>query len=167
MAEIEQHLAHASFLVSAGRKGTFGTRIEPVDARAWQAATSDALRDLTNLGSFFARIQAMSEGVMERWGVNTVIIEDTAVAPVLEDEVFAANQLAIHYKAGQDNYHFTIPARKKAAYNMASVSSLDVDINPATRTTAIDDLITGVESDVMGKNGVNPVTVTRIRVVED
>lgn len=120
MALVDLHYAYVTLGDSRKKTTTFRARVSAADATAYFGAATQILKDGTPVGQLLLSIEDMSAGTLISKGVVLDTIDDAAVFPDPDDNVYNFDKLMIHYQAGIRNYHLSIPARDDAAYTVAS-----------------------------------------------
>lgn len=120
MALVDLHYAYVTIGDSRKKSSTVRFRVSAADATAYFGSATQILKDGTPVGQLLLSIEDMTAGTMLSKGVMLETIDDAAVFPAPDDNVYGFDKLMVHYSAGIRNYHLTIPARDDAAYTVAS-----------------------------------------------
>lgn len=135
-------------------------RVNVIEAGLYYNATTQILKDATELGQLFLSVEQLSAGSMMGKGVRLITEDDTAAFPDPNDNVYIFDKLGLSYRAGFDNYSMTIPARDPANYDVAD----DGVTVLADAPQAVVDFIARFNAIVIGKNALAAV-IEKITVV--
>lgn len=123
-------------------------RINVIEAGLYYNATTQPLKDATELGQLLLSVEDLSRCSMMGKGVRLVTEDDTAAFPAPNDDVYIFDKLGVSYRAGFDNYSMTIPGRDTIAYTVA-----DDGVTVLTGTPAqMVNFIARFNAIVIGKN---------------
>ena len=158
MALVDIHHAYVTFIDSRKKLSTVSYRVTAANANTYASAVTQILKDLTPVGVLLLRTEDLSAATMLKKGIILATIDDAAVPPDFDSDVFNFDKLAVHYLSGLKNYQVTIPSRDTTNYTMESDA---IHVNPGVGL--VDDYITAFEAVVLGDNGV-AANVTEITV---
>jgi hypothetical protein len=139
LALIDKHYGFVK--VGDSRKKTTEVvfRVNVIEAGLYYNATTQILKDATELGQLLLSVEDLSAGSMMGKGVRLVTVDDAV-------DLF--DKLGVSYVAGIDGYSMTIPARDTAAYTVA-----DDGVTVVTGLAdPVDDFIARFNAIVIGKN---------------
>lgn len=148
MALVDKHYGYVK--VGDSRKKTTEVvfRVNVIEAGLYYNATTQILKDATELGQLLLSVEDLSAGSMMGKGVRLTTIDDAVGFPAPNDDVYLFDKLGVSYTAGIDGYSMTIPARDTAAYTVA-----DDGVTVVTGLAdAVDDFIARFNAIVIGKN---------------
>lgn len=120
MALEDFHYGYIRIGDSRKRTTEFRVRVTSGEANAYYGALTQPLKDATALGLFFLSVEALTAGTMMGKGVVLETVDDAAVFPDQDSDIYNFDKLAVSYKAGLYNYQITIPSRKGSAYTLAA-----------------------------------------------
>jgi hypothetical protein len=148
MALVDFHYAFVKLGDSRGKVTEVRYRVSSTSAAAYFTALTQILKDATPVGLLLADTELLSACSMMGKGVMLVTEDDAQAFPGYDTDIFIFDKLAVHYRAGFDNYQVTIPGRDSANYTMETDG---VHVNPTLG--AVDDYITHFNAVVLAKNG--------------
>ena len=149
MALVDIHHAFVSLIDSRKKISTVEFRVTAADANTYFSAVTQILKDATDVGQLLLSVEDLSAGVMVKKGVRLDTIDDAAVPPGYDTDIFNFDKLAVHYLSGSKNYQVTIPARDTTNYTMETDA---VHVNPTLGL--VDEFITRFNGVVLGDNGI-------------
>lgn len=120
MALEDFHYAYVRIGDSRQRTTEFRVRVTSTDANAYYGALTQPLKDLTDVGKLLLAVEGLTSGTMMGKGIVLETVDDAAVFPGQDSDVYNFDKLAVSYKAGLYKYQITIPSRNGAAYTLAS-----------------------------------------------
>lgn len=123
-------------------------RVNVIEAGLYYNATTQPLKDGTELGLLLLSVETLSRCSMMGKGVRLVTEDDANAFPLPNDDVYIFDKLGVSFRAGFDNYQMTIPGRDTAAY---TVSDDGVTVLSGTPQAMID-FIARFNAIVIGKN---------------
>jgi len=148
MTLVDFHYAFVKLGDSRGKVTEVRYRVSATSAAAYFTALTQILKDATPVGLLLADTELLSACSMMGKGVMLVTEDDAQAFPGYDTDIFIFDKLAVHYRAGFDNYQVTIPGRDSANYTMETDG---VHVNPTLG--AVDDYITHFNAVVLAKNG--------------
>lgn len=163
MARIFTWWAYMTMLDSRNKTTDVQFRVSELDAETWGTAESTLLRDGSEIGILFAAIEGLSACTVVERGVKMADIDDAAVKPAADANVYTFDKLTVGVHAGIDNYTFTIPGRDDAAYTVGE-DGVSVILSGDGASAAVEALVAAVPDAYVGKNGAEDGTVTYIEV---
>jgi len=163
MARIFQWWAFMSLIDSRQKTTSVRWRVSELDAETWGTAESDTIRNTTEIGIMMAAIEGLSSSVVVERGVEMSDIDDAAVAPTPDANVYNFDKLTVGIQAGLDHYTMTIPGRDDAAYNVGG-DGVTVILSGAGASAATTAFVAAVPDAYVGKNGLEDGVVTYIEV---
>lgn len=123
-------------------------RVNVIEAGLYYNATTQILKDATELGQLFLSVQELSAGSMMGKGVRLITEDDAVGFPDPNSNIYIFDKLGVSYRAGFDNYSMTIPARDTANYDVADDGVTVLADTPQ----AVVDFIARFNAIVIGKN---------------
>lgn len=138
-------------------------RIDATEAQVWLAAVPGVIRDATEVGVLIQAIEGLTEGTTFYEQVALRSTDDAAVFPADSTKIYGFDKVGVQFKAGLNNYNFTIPARNDANFNVAP-NGIDIAITGGDATAEVTALVAAVNDTVLSKYGAT-VTVTGMKVV--
>lgn len=163
MATVLRHYLNLAVGDSREKLTPVQLRISEADAQAYMTAVDDAARAATAAGLLAAAIEGVTAGTVWSKGVSISVLDDTAIFPTDNADVYNFDKILVGLKAGLERSHFTIPSRDGTAYTVGS-DGVSIILTDPGRTAAVADLITQVEATVLNKQG-DAVTLERAEVV--
>lgn len=130
----------------------FMIRLLDADATAWLAAIGFPAKEATEAGQLMAAVAALSAGSVMSTSVESKFVDDAAVFPSPDLNVYNFDKINVGYRAGMDRYTVTIPSRDDVAYNVGG-DGVTVIISGAGASAATTDFVTAFNTTVEGKNG--------------
>lgn len=152
MALVEQYFGFLKVGDSRQKFTNVEIRLASADAIAWNAAIGAAAKAATEAGVLMAAIEGLMAGTVFERGVRSAIVDDAAVFPAADDNVYSFDKINVTLKAGLDRSTVTIPTRDDAAYNVAA-DGVTVIITGAGASAATTAYVDAVADAVIGKNG--------------
>ena len=152
MALVDIHHAFITLIDSRKRTSTVEFRVTAANANTYFSAVTQILKDATAVGQLLLSVEDLSAATMIKKGVRLDTIDDAAVPPGYDSDVFNFDKLAVHYLSGSKNYQVTIPSRDSANYTMETDA---VHVNPTLGL--VDEFITRFNAVVLGDNGIGGV----------
>lgn len=135
-------------------------RINVIEAGLYYNATTQILKDATEVGQLLLSVEELSACTLQGKGVVLLTEDDTAGFPAPNDDVYIFDKIGVSYSAGFDNYQMTIPGRDTAAYTVA-----DDGVTIVTSGTGdVPDFIARFNAIVIGKNEV-AAEVTKMTII--
>jgi len=162
MALVEQYFGFMKIGDSRKRFTSVEIRLQNADALAWNAAIGAAAKAATQAGVLMAAIEGLTAGSVFERGVRSAVVDDAAVFPDPDDNVYNFDKISVGLLAGLDRSTVTIPARDDAAYNVSS-DGVTVIIAGAGASAATTAYVAAVADAVQGKNG-DPATVEKMYI---
>lgn len=154
MAIVAEHWAVVQIGDSRQQVTDFRIRLRDADALAWLAALGFAAKEATEAGQLMAAVQGLTAGTLFSSGVQEIFVDDAAVFPPANDNVYNFDKINVGYRAGTDRYTVTIPSRDDAAYNVGD-DGVTIIISGAGASAATTDFVDNFNTTVEGKNGLN------------
>jgi len=158
MALVDFHEAFIKLGDSRGKITEVSFRVGVIDAGLYYNATTQILKDATEVGQLLLSVEDLSNCSMMGKGIRLNTKDDSVTFPGYDTDIFIFDKLAVHYSAGFDNYQVTIPGRNSANYTMETDG---VHVNPTLGL--VDEFIARFNAIVLAKNG-GAATVTEITV---
>jgi len=152
MAMIREYWGVIKIGDSRQKTTDFRIRLLDVDAGAWLNAATFAAKEALEVGQLMAGVQALSAGGLFSVGVEESWVDDAAVFPAANDNVYNFDKLNVGFRAGMDRYTVTIPSRDDAAYNVAD-DGVTVIISGAGASAGTNLFVNNFNTVVEGKNG--------------
>lgn len=160
MALQDFHYAVIKLGDSRGRTTEVRFRVNVIEAGLYYNATTQILKDATEVGQLFLSVEELSACTMMGKGIVMVTEDDAAAFPLPNADVYIFDKLGVSYKAGFDNYQVTIPGRDTTAYTVA-----DDGVTVLTNLgDDMEDFIDRFNAIVIGKNTL-AAEVTKVTVV--
>lgn len=149
MANYERAVASVTVVDGANRPSVVQVYVPLATAKLFWAAADKAARDATAIGVLFAKLAAVTAGVIQSTSVT--LIDETAPISIPAETVLRGNKLVLALASGTDVYRLSIPARDATAYT-PKADSIEVDFAAAGDLA---DFISQLETVSIGKNGLS------------
>lgn len=135
-------------------------RVNVIEAGLYYNATTQILKDATEVGQLFLSVEELSACTLQGKGIVLVTEDDAAGFPLPNDDVYIFDKIGVSFKAGFDNYQMTIPGRDTTAYTLADDGVTII----TTGTGDVPDFIARFNAIVIGKNAL-AAEVTKMTIV--
>lgn len=160
MALQDFHYAVIKLGDSRGRTTEVRFRVNVIEAGLYYNATTQILKDATEVGQLFLSVEELSACSMMGKGIVTMTEDDAVTFPLPNADVYIFDKLGVSYRAGFDNYQVTIPGRDTTAYTVS-----DDGVTVLTNLgDDMEDFIDRFNAIVIGKNTL-AAEVTKVTVV--
>lgn len=162
MAWVEKGIeAYASYVDSQKKTSVHSIFVNAADARAFVAAADETARAATDIGVYFAAVDALIEAAPVDRGIRFNTKNDALVIPATDDEIFNFDKLTVGWSSGLDNYSLTIPAR-----DMAAVTVVGRNGDCELATGAVQTWIQAFLDVAVSKSGDAATQVSYVRVTQ-
>lgn len=153
MALLDFYVGKVSLGMSNRKTSTHRLKLRPAEANLYIAEITQTLKDATNVGQYFLKVQDLSAGTLIAKGVELRTEDDAPDYPSADAKVWAFDKINVSYHAGFKNYTTTIPGRKNSAFTMADDGiTINTTNSPAA---AVSGYMTYFNLVALGDNNVN------------
>jgi len=152
MAQVSEFWANVGIGDSRQDITTFRVRLVDADAAAWFAAVGYAAKAATDAGVLMDAVAGLSAGNVFTRSVENVFVDDAAVFPDPDDNIYNFDKINVGYRAALDRYTVTIPSRDDDAYNVGG-DGVTIIITGAGASAATTAFVAAFNTSVEGKNG--------------